>query len=207
MAFGIDMGPSSGETGATNSLNGEAGFAGSVGKGLLSDSSALISALLSGDPGKIAKFLAPQISEISKRANEKTQTNAQFAGRSGGVNASNQNTMDQARAGVNDLISGLTSSAIGEGASLGSNLLGQSMGGLNDVFGMENTMQNQRAAKWDDIMKSVMSVAGGVAGGAGKLFGLGKGLDPGTFSGLMQSGAVPALQLDTSGMAPTEIPM
>lgn len=171
--FGVDMGPSSGETGATNSLNGLSGFAGSVGKGLLSDSSAFISALLSGDPGKISKILAPEISGISKQANEKTQTNAQFAGRSGGVNASNQNTMDAVRAGVNDLISGLTKSAIGAGASLGSNLLGKSMSGYNDVFSQNLTEQQQRAAKWNDIMSSIGQTAGAIGGmfPAGSSFG------------------------------------
>lgn len=163
--FGVDMGPSSGETGATNALTGESGFAGSVGEGLISNSSAFINALLSGDPHKISQILAPEISGISKQANEKTQTNAQFGSRSGGTNASNQNTMDQARAGVNDLISGLTKSAIGEGASLGTNLVNTSMSGYNDVFGMENAMQQQRAAKWDDLIKSIEATAGGVMSG------------------------------------------
>ena len=74
--FGIDMGPSSGEYGATNALTGESGFAGSMGEGLISNSSALINGLLSGNQSDIAKLLAPQIGAISKQANEKTQTNA-----------------------------------------------------------------------------------------------------------------------------------
>lgn len=162
--FGVDMGPSSGETGATNALTGESGFSGSVGKGLLSDSSALISALLSGDPHKISQILAPEISGISKQANQKTQTNAQFGSRSGGTNASNQNTMDQARAGVNDLISGLTKSAIGEGASLGTNLVNTSMSGYNDVFNQNLTEQQQRAAKWNDLISSIGKTAGAIGG-------------------------------------------
>jgi len=163
------MGPSGGETGATNALTGESGFAGSTGEGLISNSSALINGLLSGNQADIAKLLAPQISEISKRANEKTQTNAEFGSRSGGTNASNQNTMDTARSGVNDLISSLTSGAIGEGASLGSNLLGKSMSGYNDVFNQNLTEQQQRLAKLNDIFKSGAAVAGGIFGGIGNL--------------------------------------
>ena len=166
--FGIDMGPSSGEYGATNALTGESGFAGSMGEGLLSNSSALINGLLSGNQSDIAKLLAPQIGAISKQANEKTQKNSEFAERSGGTNASNQNTMDTARSSVNDMISSLTGSAMGAGASLGSNLLGQSMSGYNDVFSQNNTEQQQRLAKINDIINSsasVVSMGVGAAGG------------------------------------------
>lgn len=162
--FGIDVGPSSGELGATKELTGESGFAGAVGEGLIGDSSAFIEALLSGNQGKIAELLAPQTSEIAKRANQKTQTNAQFGSRSGGTNASNQNTMDQARSSVNDMVSKLTGSAIGEGASLGSDLLGKSMSGYNDVFQQNAQEQAQRAAMWDDIFKSSAQAAGAVGG-------------------------------------------
>ena len=162
--FGIDMGPSGGEYGATNALTGESGFSGSVGEGLLSNSSALINGLLSGNQADIAKLLAPQIGAISKQANEKTQTNATFGARSGGTNASNQNTMDTARSSVNDMISSLTSGAIGEGASLGSNLLNSSMNGYNDVFKQNQVEQQQRLAKFNDIINSSASTAAGVFG-------------------------------------------
>jgi hypothetical protein len=164
--FGVDMGPSGGETGATNALTGESGFSGSVGEGLLSNSSALINGLLSGNQSDIAKLLAPQIGAISKQANEKTQTNATFGARSGGTNASNQNTMDTARSSVNDMISSLTSGAIGQGASLGSNLLGQSMSGYNDVFNQNNTEQQQRLAQFNDLISGIGSTAAGAASGA-----------------------------------------
>ena len=161
------MGPSSGEYGATNALTGESGFAGSMGEGLLSNSSALINGLLSGNQSDIAKLLAPQIGAISKQANEKTQKNSEFAERSGGTNASNQNTMDTARSSVNDMISSLTGNAMGAGASLGSNLLGQSMSGYNDVFSQNNTEQQQRLAKINDIFNSSAAVASMGVGAAG----------------------------------------
>ena len=148
--FGIDMGPSGGEIGATNALTGESGFAGSVGEGLLSNSSAIMNALMSGNEAQISKLLAPQISAVSKQANEKTQTNAQFGSRSGGTNASNQNTMDTARSSVNDMISSLTGSAISGAANTGTNLLNSSMAGYNDVFNQNVTEQEQRASKVND---------------------------------------------------------
>ena len=176
------MGPSGGETGATNALTGESGFSGSVGEGLLSNSSALINGLLSGNQGDIAKLLAPQIGAISKQANEKTQTNAEFGSRSGGTNSSNQNTMDTARSSVNDMISKLTSGAIDTGASLGSNILGQSMSGYNSVFSQNNTEQQQRLAQMNDIFNSIGQVAGGVAGFPGVSKGASQGLN--AFAGM-----------------------
>ena len=174
--FGIDMGPSSGEVGATNALTGESGFAGSVGEGLLSNSSGIMNALLSGDQGKISQLLAPQIGAISKQANQQTQTNAEFGSRSGGTNASNQDTMDTARAGVNDLISSLTGSAISGAASTGAGLLNSSMSGYNSVFNQANTMQAQNAAQWNDIISGIGQTAGAVAGMPGIGTGLSTGL-------------------------------
>lgn len=166
-------------------MTGEAGFAGATGEGLVGNSSAFINALMSGNQADISKLLAPQISAISKQANEKTQTNAEFGSRSGGTNASNQNTMDTARAGVNDMVSGLTSGAIGEGLSAGSGLLRQSMAGNQAVFGQQKDMQAQRAAKWDDIMKSIGETAGAVAGFPGIGVGGAQGLNSfaGAFGG------------------------
>lgn len=162
--FGIDMNPSSGETGATDALTGFSGFAGTEGEGLLSNDSQLINSLLSGNEALTSKLLAPQISQISKNANEKTQTAAQFGTRSGGTNASNQNTMDEARGSVNDLISKLTSGAIGTAGSLGSNLLGMGMSGENDVFSQNKQEQQQRAAMWNDLIDSIGKTAGAVSG-------------------------------------------
>jgi hypothetical protein len=157
--FGISVGPSSGETGATNALTGEAGFAGTTGEGLVSNDAAFLNALLSGNQAQIGQLLAPQIAAIQKQANEKTQTNSQFATRSGGGNASNQNTMDQARSSVNDMISSLTGSALGAAGNLGSNLLGQSIGAYGTVFNQNQAEQNQRAAKWNDLGSGIASVA------------------------------------------------
>ena len=162
--FGISMGPSEGEIGATNALTGESGFAGSVGEGLLSNSSALINGLLSGNEADISKLLAPQIGSISKQANEKTQTRAEFGSRSGGTNAANQNTMDTARSSVNDMISSLTSGALNTAATTGSNLLSSSMSGYSSIFNQNNTEQQQRAAQLNDIFSSSASLAAGAFG-------------------------------------------
>jgi hypothetical protein len=155
--FGIDMGPSSGEQGATNALTGASGFATSQGENLLTNSSDLINALLRGDTAKISQLLAPQISAIQGQGQQAKATSSQFGTRSGGQASYGQTIDDKSRAAVNDMVSNLTSGAIGEGASLGSNLLGQGMGGYTNVFGQQQEMQQQRASKWNDLFKSVLS--------------------------------------------------
>ena len=171
------MSPSQGEYGATNALTGESGFAGSVGEGLLSNSSAFVNALLSGNQAQIGQLLAPQISGIAKQANEKTLANAQFGNRSGGTNASNQTTMDTARSSVNDMVSSLTSGALNAGLTTGSNLLNSSMSGYNDVFSQNLTEQQQRLAKFNDIISSIAQTVGAVAGMPGVSPGAAQGLN------------------------------
>jgi hypothetical protein len=166
--FGVNMGPSQGEYGATNALTGQSGFAGSVGQGLVSGSSGILNAILSGNQAEISKLLAPQIGSISKQANEATQTRAQFGTRSGGTNAANQNVMDTSRSSINDMISQLTSGAIGQASSLGSNLLNTSQKGYEDVFSQNQIEQQQRLAKFNDIINSSAQAASmGVGAAAG----------------------------------------
>jgi hypothetical protein len=157
--FGVDFGPSSGEIGASTALTGESAFGQATGEGLIGNSSALINGLLSGNQEDISKLLAPQISGVAKNANEKTQTNTQFGNRSGGTNASNQNTMDTARSSVNDMISKLTSGAIDTSLSTGTNLLNSSISGNENVFAEDTQEQNQRASRVNDIVGSSTAVA------------------------------------------------
>lgn len=169
--FGIDMGPSQGEQGATNTLQGYSGFAGSQGENLIGNSSAFINALLSGDSAKISQLLAPQISAIQGQGNQAKKTLSEFGTRSGGVTSQAGMIDDKSRASINDMISQLTGSAVGQGANLGSHLLNMGMTGFNDVFNQQAYMQKQRAAKWNDLGQSIASVAeagfGAIPGAAG----------------------------------------
>lgn len=164
MAFGIDMGPSSGETGATNALTGASGFATSQGENLLGNSSDFINALLSGDTTKISQLLAPQIKAIQGQGNQAKKTLGEFGTRSGGVVSQAGAIDDKSRASVNDMVSSLTSGAVSTGASVGSNLLGMGMSGFNNVFNQQETMQKQRASKWDDLFSSIGKTAGAIGG-------------------------------------------
>lgn len=133
------------------------GFGTSVGEGDISNASGFYNDLLSGNQATEAKLLAPQISNIAKQAQQKTQTNAEFGNRSGGTNASNQNTMDTARSGVNDMISNLTSGAASGLASLGTSALNT---GLNANQVQANESQQQLENFQNSILgKGISDVA------------------------------------------------
>jgi len=171
--FGVGMGPNEGEKGATNSLQGYSGFAGSQGENLLGNSSAFLNALMSGDSTKISQLLAPQISAVQGQGNQAKKTLSEFGTRSGGVTSQAGMIDDKSRSTINDMIASLTGSAIGQGASLGSNLLNMGMQGTQGVFDMQKIMHDQNSAKWNDIFKSAAQFAaapftGGASLGMGK---------------------------------------
>jgi hypothetical protein len=157
--FGIDSGPSSQENSQYGALNSSSGFATGMGESDLSTASNFMQAIVSGDSAKISKVLAPQISGIQKRAQEQKQTTSQFGNRSGGTNASMQTVDDSAKSDVNKMISDLTGSAVSGLASTGSGLLSAGMYGEMSLFGEGKMMQDQKAAKWQDLFKSIASIS------------------------------------------------
>jgi hypothetical protein len=144
-------------------------------------------ALLSGDPSKISAVLAPQISAAKTSANQNTKTQTQFAGRTGGTAARNAATNDTVHGDITNLIGTATSGAASTLGSEGSGLLGEGMSGEQAGFGEADTMQKQRAAKWNDLFNSIASVAGGVAGLPGVSKGVSQGID--AISGGVQDAA------------------
>src|ERR1019366_8974321 len=162
--FGIDMAPSGQENSQYGALNSSSGFATNLGEADLSSASTFMQAIVSGDSAKISKVLAPQISGIQKRAQEQKQTTSQFGNRSGGTNASMQTVDDSAKSDVNKMISDLTSSSVSGLASTGSGLLSAGMSGNEALFGEGKAMQDQKAAKWNDLFKSIASVSTSVFG-------------------------------------------
>lgn len=163
--FGIGMGPSNEEKGAYQSLYGTSGTAANMGMGDLSASTDFMKAILSGDPAKIGQVLGPQIRAVKEQGQQAKQTAAEFGNRSGGGNARMQRIDDTTRSNINDMIASLTGSAVSGLNSTGGSLLGMGMNGFGTSFDMAKTMQDQRAAKWNDIFSSAASIATGVLGG------------------------------------------
>jgi hypothetical protein len=165
MPFGIDMAPSGQEQSQYGSLTGASGFATGLGESDLSASSKFMQAILSGDASKISQALAPQISSAKTSAAQTQKTNAEMGNRSGGTAASNNAASDKVHSDITDLIGGLTGNAASSLGSQGSGLLGQGMEGEEAGFGEAKTMQQQRAARWNDMFGSVAGIAGGVVAG------------------------------------------
>lgn len=165
MAFGIGMGPSREEQQSYGGLFGNAGFASNLGQRNLTSSSDFMNDLLSGDPSKIGQVLAPQIDAIKGRAQQQKNNLAEFGTRSGGTTSAAAGI----DSGVNEQITDLTGNLIGGAASnlmsSGENLLNLGTSGFGNAFSAAKTMQDQNAAKWNDLIGSIAGVAGGVLGG------------------------------------------
>jgi hypothetical protein len=165
MAFGIDMGPSQGEQSNYGSLVSSAGAATQLGESDLDASSKFMQAILSGDASKISQALAPQISSAKTSAQQTNKTNAEMGTRSGGTAASTTAANDKVHSDITNLIGGLTGSSASSLGSEGSGLLSEGMSGNANAFGEAQTMQQQRASKWNDLFGNVAGIAGGVVAG------------------------------------------
>ena len=169
--FGIDMAPSGQEKSQFNQLNQSSGFATGLGEGDLTASSDFMRGLLSGDPTKVSQALAPQIKAIQDRSQQQKNTTAQFAPRSGGTAATTANIDTAAKGDLTTLTGELTGGAATSLASTGAGLLSAGMTGNEAGFSEAKTMQDQQAAKWGDIISSIASTVGTVAGIPGVLPG------------------------------------
>jgi hypothetical protein len=136
--------------GAEDTLSSTGGSSIGAGQNLTGAAGSFYNTLLSGDMGAITKLLSPQIGAIQKQTQQKKQAASQFGNRSGGTNASMQAADDTARGSINDLVSGLTSSAASGAASLGTGLLGigtSATANAGDLALKREQLQNQMMAQ------------------------------------------------------------
>lgn len=142
--FGSLFGGSSPTLNSDISKTGQiADFSSSMGQSNTSAGSGFFNSLVSGDSSKIAQTLAPQIS-AAKVSNQQTQkTNSIFGNRGGGTAATNAASSDKLHSDITNLTGSLTSGAAGTLLSSGQNLLGTSLGALNQQAGMsQQQMEN-----------------------------------------------------------------
>lgn len=182
--FGIGQGPSGQEKDQYAEEAQLANFSTSQGEGDILASDNFWKSILSGDSGAVAKVLGPEFSAINKQSQQQKKTASEFGNRSGGTNAGNQMADDTTRTTVDEMLSSLTGKAAGALGSSGHNLLGIGSSAHGQAFDMAHVMQQQHAAKMNDLFKSIADVAtsviGGAAGGGGKAF---PGMKPGEISG------------------------
>lgn len=160
-------------TGANPTLNGDIGNAGnvmgfgtSVGEGDTRTASDFLTKIMGGDPAAISRLLGPQIKASADRANQQIQTEGEFGNRSGGTNAANQHIMDSTRGNIDDSISHLTGSAVGELGSMGQNLLNTGL--------KANQLQDEESQqKLENQQQSLLGgiISKGVSHGLSPIFG------------------------------------
>jgi hypothetical protein len=143
------------------------GFATGLGESNLSQASNFYSSLLSGDPSKQAKVLAPEISGIQQGAQQQRNVAAQFGNRSGGTNAQMQMVGDQSRAQINDMISSLLGSSASGLGSLGTNLLSQGQ----QAYGQQAYLSQQQMENWSNSILG-LGLTKGAGAGEGALLGM-----------------------------------
>lgn len=158
--FGIDVNPSGQENSQYNALNAAGGFATGAGESDITAGSTFFQNLLT-DP---MKALAPEISAGQTQAQQAKKTTAEFAPRSGGTAATTAAIDSTNRGNIINLMGGAQTTAASNLTSTGTNLLGQGIGASETGFNEAQTEQQQRAAMWNDIIKSSAAVAGGVVG-------------------------------------------
>lgn len=192
--FGIGMGPSKQENTQFGNLAGVGSFGISEGEGDISQADSFWKSILSGDPNKISKILGPQTSAINQQAQQQKKTLSEFGNRGGGTNAASQEAGDSVRKSYDSMVSDLTGKAAGALGASGSSLLAAGASASEGAFNEANTIQQQHAAKLNDIFKSITSIAAAFipgGGAAGSLSGIfkggasgGGGEDPSSFDGV-----------------------
>lgn len=167
--FGIGEGPSRQEGQEYGALGNIGSFATSTGEGDVSAASDFWKAILSGDSTQLSRFLGPAYSNISKRGGEELKTLQEFGTRSGGTAAAGQQVGDEMRREASSVEGAALSGAASGLASIGSGLLSTGASAHEAAFSAARTIQEQKAAKYNDIFKSIMSVASVVIPGIGGL--------------------------------------
>lgn len=87
--------------------------------------------LLSGDRSTISGAISPEISTLTGQAQQDKQTQSEFGNRSGGTNASNQQTSDRISGEITNLINSLIPGAAQELGTLGATREGLGLEALN----------------------------------------------------------------------------
>lgn len=162
--FGIGGGASGDEKAMFKLLANLGTYGTQKGQGATNQALDYFSAFLSGDPTKISQAIAPETKVIQGMAEQKKKQNAEFGTRSGGTAASNANIDTNTLSQITDLVNRSRAAAAGEVAGIGSNLLNLGGSSAASGFTAAKTIQDQEKARWDDIFKSIASIAMGFSG-------------------------------------------
>lgn len=132
------------------------------GQGYTTQAGNYYSNILSGNPSQIAQSLAPQISAQQGQLQNQQNMNAQFGNRAGGTNASNQAAAGQARGNIINAIGGAQSGAAGALGSMGSNLLSQGAGNVENEANMAYKSNQDTLNEIGQTATGVAQLLGGI---------------------------------------------
>ncbi len=161
--FGINLWPDKREKSQFNALALQNEFATNTGEHDISTASNFMRDIVSGDPTKIARALAPQISQSQQRTQQGKNQLAEFSPRSGGTAAAAADMDRQQRADITNLTGNLTGQSVSGLASLGTSLFGMGQSGTEAAFGESQVLHQQRAQATGDIVKSIEDVLMSIA--------------------------------------------
>lgn len=169
--FGIGQGPSREQKQQYGIMTGVENFGISAGEKATGKSLDFWSAILSGDPMAISKVMGPTFSAINQQGQQQKKTASEFGTRSGGTAALMNAVDDRTLSSIRGLLANLTGTAAGQLGSMGESLIGAGTTAGGYAMSEADRMQQENAAKWNDIFNSIASIAG-TAGGFGKAGGL-----------------------------------
>lgn len=170
--FGIGMGPSSGEYSEAGALGNIGGFSTSTGMGDVSQASDFWKAILSGNQTQMSRVLGPAYSNINQRGGQELKTLSEFGTRSGGTEAQQQQIGDTMRSQASTLEGNLLGGAASSLGQIGSGLLSTGLSATEAAFRAQQTIQQQKAAKLNDIFKSIADIGLAPFTGGASLTGL-----------------------------------
>lgn len=160
--FGLGEGPSQGEYQQYGAVGNIGNFATSTGEADISTASDFWRSILSGDQSQLSRVLGPEFSNISKRGEQEAKTLSEFGTRSGGTLAQQEQIGEGERTEATNLEGGVLKSAATELGSMGSGLLSTGLSADEAAFSAAQTIQQQHAAKMNDLFKSIAEVSAAV---------------------------------------------
>ena len=156
------FGPSKQEKTSYNQLNSASNFGVGLGETDTTLASNYMADIISGDPTRVARALAPQISAEQQRTQQAKNQIAQFSPRSGGTAAAVSDMDRGARTDITNLTGMLTGESVSGLANLGSSLFSTGLAGTEGTFGAAKGLHDQT---WQQIMEFI-KLAAAAAGGA-----------------------------------------
>ena len=170
--FGIGMGPSSSEYSDAGMFGNIGGFSTATGMKDIGAASDFWNAIMTGNKTQMSRVLGPAYSNINQRGGQELKALTEFGTRSGGTEAQQQQIGDTMRGQASSLEGNLLGTAATSLGTIGSGLLSTGLSAAEAKFSADRTIAAQKAAKLNDIFKSIADIGLAPFTGVASLTGL-----------------------------------